>query len=293
MTRSDNYQSGPRRNYRLLSHRGLLAAGVLAALITAGYLASRPRSTGSAAGVQFNGPPARPIAERTTLRVGTFNIHSGRGADGIRDLPRTARALSEIPLDLVALQEVRGNLLTGDNQASRLAETLEMAWLYAPAERRWYALEFGNALLAATGVQSWQRIALPRQFAPDYRNAVLTVVEHGGHAVRVLATHIHQRQQRERDAQLLAVAEIFLHLEEPAILLGDLNCPADQPPLRQLLQMPGVIDAVGEAVRRKGASEPPGRVDWIITRGLRPIDGGIVDQGASDHPLVWAELELP
>jgi endonuclease/exonuclease/phosphatase family metal-dependent hydrolase len=108
-----------------------------------------------------------------------------------------------------------------------------------------------------------------------------------------MATHIHRRRQRERDAQLLAVAEMFLSLGEPAILLGDLNCPAGEPPLRELLQMPGVTDAIGEIVRGRGGWDPPGRVDWIITRGLRPVDGGIVDKGASDHPLVWVELEGP
>ena len=33
-------------------------------------------------------------------------------------------------------------------------------------------------------------------------------------------------------------------------------------------------------------------VDWIIARGLRFADCGSVKNDASDHPLVWAELEL-
>jgi hypothetical protein len=49
-----------------------------------------------------------------------------------------------------------------------------------------------------------------------------------------------------------------------------------------------VVDAVGTAL-----GEPPsGVVDWIFVRGFRPVEGGLRDEGASDHPLLWAELEF-
>ena len=32
-------------------------------------------------------------------------------------------------------------------------------------------------------------------------------------------------------------------------------------------------------------------IDHIFVRGLRPVNAGVRDDGASDHPLVWAELE--
>ena len=287
------YQPDNSRRHAILTNRRLLIAVVLTAVAVTGYVASRPSGTGPAAGQQLEGH-FLPAADRPTrLRVGTFNIHSGRGLDGLTDLMRAAACLETAALDLVALQEVRGNRASGANQARTLAERLQMAWLYAPAERRWGVLEFGNGLVAAVEVKSWQRIVLPRRFAADHRNAVLAVVEHHGHTIQVLMTHIHRRDHRERDAQLQAAAEMFLSLEKPAILLGDLNCSAHQPPLRQLLDTPGVEDAVGHALRRKDAEDLPDRVDWIITRGLRAVDAGIVDHGASDHPLVWVELELP
>jgi len=286
-------QLGNSRKYAVLTIRRMLFAVILTALVVAGYVGYRPTGTGPAAGEQLDGH-FLPAADRpATLRVGTFNIHSGRGLDGITDLMRTAACLETAALDLVALQEVRGNLTSGANQARTLAERLQMAWLYAPAERRWGVLEFGNGLLAAVEVKRWQRIVLPRRFAADHRNAVLATVEHHGHTIRILMTHIHRRDQRERDAQLQAVTGMFLALEEPAILLGDLNCSESELPIRQLLDTPGVEDAVGQALRRKGAEDMPGRVDWIITRGLRAVDADIVDAAASDHPLVWAELELP
>ena len=35
------------------------------------------------------------------------------------------------------------------------------------------------------------------------------------------------------------------------------------------------------------------RIDHIFTRGMHMLDAGVVDNSASDHPLVWARLSLP
>ena len=57
--------------------------------------------------------------------------------------------------------------------------------------------------------------------------------------------------------------------------------------MRELLARTDVLDPIG---RTLGSQAPP-RIDWILARGLRTVDAGMRDQGASDHPLVWAELE--
>jgi hypothetical protein len=69
--------------------------------------------------------------------------------------------------------------------------------------------------------------------------------------------------------------------------MGDLNTAADDPDLRRLLASPGVRDLVGETAARDSSR----RIDWILARGLHSVQAGIVDTGASDHPLVWAEVE--
>jgi hypothetical protein len=70
--------------------------------------------------------------------------------------------------------------------------------------------------------------------------------------------------------------------------MGDLNTASDDPCLDRVLATPGVRDLVGEAV----AKDSSRRIDWILARGLRGVQGGVVDTGASDHPLVWAEVEV-
>lgn len=260
-------------------------------------------STGPAAGTHIevhsssdhkNNPTGGISAEqRTKIRLGTFNIHGGKGADGRQDLDRVANCLGD--LDFVALNEVQGQTTLGaPNQTEQLAERLGMAWLFAPAERRWWHLEFGNGLLTNVPVAFWQRIPLPRQFDRSWRNMVLVglqcrTAKQEPYTVHILLTHVNRRYDAERQAQLQAVLSLYLALAEPAVLLGDLNSDADDPQIRRLLQTPGVSDAVGE----KCPTKTPGRIDWIIVRGLHCVEAGIRDDGASDHPLVWAELELP
>jgi endonuclease/exonuclease/phosphatase (EEP) superfamily protein YafD len=94
----------------------------------------------------------------------------------------------------------------------------------------------------------------------------------------------------DRQKQLRHVAELFKSMQEPAVLMGDLNTRFgndDNGTLRTLLATAGVDDPVGDTPQAPKEE----RIDWIITRGLKRIDGGAVMSGASDHPMVWAELE--
>jgi endonuclease/exonuclease/phosphatase family metal-dependent hydrolase len=93
---------------------------------------------------------------------------------------------------------------------------------------------------------------------------------------------------QDRAAQLASVIEAFLALPAPAIMMGDLNTLADDPQMARLLARDDVHDAVAEALGRQA----PQRIDWILTRGLRGVASGVERNEASDHPLVWAELEL-
>ena len=186
--------------------------------------------------------------------------------------------------------KVRGSRLwTPENQAQLLAGRLDRAWLFAPASRQWYHSEFGNGLLTTLPVRFWQRIPLPGHTNSGQRNVLMVVLECGGKPIRVLITHVAQRNDQERSHQLASVSELFMALEEPAILMGDLNSKSDDPQIGRLLAMPGVSDPIGQFVE----SPPVGQIDWILVRGLRCVDAGVRDEGASDHPLYWADLAIP
>ena len=120
-----------------------------------------------------------------------------------------------------------------------------------------------------------------------FRNAILTSVEHDGRIVRIVATHIDRRLDRKR--QLQQVIDLFLSLEAPAILMGDLNTTTNDAQIQQLLSVPGVEDVLS-SVEFIEASRP--RVDWIITRGLRTVSKSCEVTDASDHPVVWGEFVI-
>jgi len=268
---------------------------VLLALLVGGlvYHASLHAPTGPAAGVAVEDQIDRPPSKPGTIRIGTFNIHAGKGRDDRRDLQRVADCIAAANLDFVALAEVRGHRLSpNQDQAAQLGRRLEMGWLFAPAGRVWYYRESGNGLLSRLPVSFWQRIPLCRQHDRSQRNVVLLGLPRPegcpGRTIHVLLTHITRGDDRDRHSQLRAVIAMFLALAEPSILVGDLNSDADDPQIRQLLETPGVSDPVGEIL----GPETPRRIDWIFVRGFHCLDAGIRDDGASDHPLIWAELEL-
>jgi endonuclease/exonuclease/phosphatase family metal-dependent hydrolase len=276
------------------TRRLTLLAAVALTVVYSGY---QRQPCGADAGRRLNGdvtaaPPRAtrhtPRATRHSLRIGTLNMHGGKGRDGRRDLVRTAELLAE--LDFAALNEVQGAFgWQTAGQAEQLGRRLGLRWLFAPTEERWWHYRFGNCALSSLEVTNWQIIPLRRETSHTYRNAVLLAARHDGAAVHIVATHLERGDEREREHQLRAVSELFLALAEPAILLGDLNTTLADTEMQRLISQPGVHDPLGEAL---GAAAPP-HIDWILTRGLRTLDAGLIDNGASDHPLLWAELALP
>lgn len=238
-----------------------------------------------AKGTTLNGP-ACPAKATETLRVCSFNIHGCRDAQGSYDLDGTAACLQNA--DFVGLNEVHGGFpwQAGD-QAELLGRKLEMQWLFAPTTFRWGHDDFGNGVLSAHPIALWRRDPLPCTQGKKFRNTVLVEVLWRERTVTMFVTHLDR--VRDREAQLGEVFAQFLSLPKPCVLMGDLNSPANDPQVRRLLTTPDVHDAVSEGLD----GNSPRRIDWIITRGLKTISAGIIEEGASDHPCVWAELMLP
>lgn len=220
----------------------------------------------------------RPAAGRATIRVGSFNINSGTGQDHRFDLGRIAASIRDV--DFVGLYEVGGALFGSPaNQAEDLGRRTGMTAVFAPQERQWWHDSFGNGLLTRVPVTEWRRI--PLTDAQGRSNMLLARVPLAGRTVTVLMTHIDP-------GQIHAIATLFLSLERPAILMGDLNVTASNPYIAKLLAEPDVRDPFREKIGGGGE----GRVDWILTRGMNTVNAGIVDNKSSDHPFLWAELGI-
>ena len=268
---------------RRLIIRLLLVVIVLAIIV---WRASLRSHAGPAVGKKFNTSTTNVPATlpTKTLRLATFNIHSGRGTDNRTDLDRIAGQLQNV--DLVGLNEVRGAEWFGkSNQACILGEKLSMPWLFAPTEMQWGRADFGNAALCRLPIDGWLRIPLPIKRHSGMRNILLLRVIHQDKPVNVIITHIVSTERDPR--QLHAVIDLFLSLKEPAILMGDLNNRLHDPLLRTLLDRPDVHTAIDHTLPEQNFK------DWIIFRGLVRLDSKIYPVGASDHPTLHVELAWP
>lgn len=241
---------------------------------------------GPADGTHLNGSASSlNLAERRTIRVGTFNIHGARGLDGVRDLDRIASQIEN--LDFIGLNEVHGVSLVKPHQAEYLGRKLQMPWLFVPTERCWLGEHFGSAVLSRLPLTHWHRIPLVRRGGNGYRNVLLYRMPFKDQHINFLTTHVDRTGDRER--QLAAVISLFLAIQPPVVLMGDLNSLPDDPEILRLLAIPGVVNCLAA-----GSPTPvPDQIDWIFTRGLECNAAGFKETDASDHPSLWAELVLP
>lgn len=226
---------------------------------------------------------AGPVRAASTVRVATFNIHGGRGRDGRCDVSRAASDLQYV--DIAALQEVHDSW-RAPRQLERLAARLNRVALAAPTRRRWFRQHRCNSLLSTHPVGRWSRIPLPghphQRF--HYRNLTVAQLELPK-PLWVLFTHLNREDGR--DEQLEQVMREFSKYS-PAVLLGDLNMSRNEPALLEYLARDDITDALGETLD----DDDPARIDWILCRGVKPVRGGVIDSGASDHPLYWCDIEI-
>lgn len=215
------------------------------------------------------------VVEREDLmRLLTWNIQWGRGADGRVDLARTVAAIRAAgPLDVICLQEVASNF-PGLAGGAREDEPGLFAAAFADFEPVFGAgmdvpdgeggrARFGNLLLSRLPVGQVFRHLLPAPADPAWpamqRVCVEAIVGAPWGPVRVLTTHLEYYSARQRGAQIEALRALQAEAAElarlpaagkesnpafaarprpaSAIVCGDFNCEPDSVAHR-LLQAP-------------------------------------------------------
>lgn len=256
--------------------RSLIAWMPLAALVAGGiWLGADRIPPDPHAGIHIHGDVGTIPAELPPrFTFATFNIHRGKGPDGRVDLERTAAVLGRAKL--IVLQEVAGTL--NGNQAIPLAEAQYAVSVFVPTERQWGLDHLGNAVLSRAKFEGIHRIPLEGTRGKAFRTATLTRFRWSGETLSLLSVHVDSQDDRQR--QLAAVIDLFLALEPPAILAGDLNTPADDPALAALLAR----DDISASLPAEPTSAPV--IDWVIARGVALSEPTHDWNDASDHPIV-------
>lgn len=254
-------------------------------------------------------------AREVGLRVASYNIHAGIGADGEFDLGRTAAAIRATGADVVGLQEVDvhwGSRSEWRDEARALAEKLDMRVFFAPiyqldppeADRP--PREFGLAVLSRHPIvhaENHQITRLSTQLpspepapAPGFPEVVINV---RGALVHVYGTHLDYRG--DPTVREMQVADMLAIMREDAgaqqVLLGDFNAPPGAPELAPVWDHVEdawlAADSDAGAGQTFPATDPATRIDYItVSPGIGVRAARVPDTPASDHLPVVADLTV-
>jgi len=169
------------------------------------------------------GPAPEPGVRR--IAIGSYNIHSCVGLDRRCSPARIADVLRELECDILALQEVDNQPGKDDDsqQLEYLSQALDMAAVPGLRIVR-HSGEYGNALLTRLPVISVHRHDLSYGKWLEPRGALDVELDVGGHALRVIATHLGlSRSERRFQWRQLLAAIASSPPDHPTIVLGDMN----------------------------------------------------------------------
>lgn len=155
------------------------------------------------------------------IKIASYNIHLGIGADGQFSPPRVAQVLQELNASIIAVQEIESGA-NGFDMLAYLRDASGLQIIHGPTLHRVGGGAYGNALLTRHPVRDVRRIDLsyPRR---EPRGALDVELDCDGERLRVVSTHLGLRpaERRAQVRQLLALLE--KDREAPAVLMGDLN----------------------------------------------------------------------
>ncbi|MDE5414838.1 endonuclease/exonuclease/phosphatase family protein [Alkalihalobacterium chitinilyticum] len=164
------------------------------------------------------------------LRVLSFNIRHGLGTDRRVDLHRIAKIIKQSDADIIGLNEVDKSFSKRSHfidQASWLAEQLQMEYVFAPAisiqSKKVEQREYGNALFSRFPIKhSKSHIVRLRPFLCEPRSIIDATIQINQTLVKTLVTHfsLHPLLRKKQMKKLVEEA----NSEHPTILMGDLNC---------------------------------------------------------------------
>jgi len=144
-------------------------------LISFYFVAYKSRPAANAKGDAIGENISNTSKNNDELIIGTYNVQSGKSADGVRDINRAAEVVKNC--DIVAIQEVYGKPWFGKHsQIEQLAIPNNMASLFAPTRRRWMRDHRGNGLLSKVQLTNWSYTQLPDITGKQYRNFIRTFV---------------------------------------------------------------------------------------------------------------------
>jgi len=240
------------------------------------------------------GASTAPIA----VRVMTYNIHHGVGADKKLDLERIAEVIREQDCDIVCLQEVDRNMPRSDliDMPAFFAEKTGMTATFEPNLKA-NGGEYGNCTLTRYPIESYRNHPLPAPPGKEPRGCLSVTVRIQDRPVMVLNTHfgLIPSERKEQAAEIL----LFECEDMPMVLAGDLNEMPPEPAVQTLLTRFKNVTAAEkkEETYTYTAEKPDRQIDYVLASDeFDVVSSGVVATAAaaaaSDHLPLVAELQL-
>lgn len=243
-----------------------------------------------------------------TIRVMTYNIHSGVNKDGNVRLQPAVQVIRSLNPDIVALQEVDMGITHNRyrHQARVLSDRLKMRFFFYPLvqfETRHYGLAFLSRLPFT--IVKFDRLptVLPR-FKLQRRGAVWIRIDHLPRPVHLFNTHLglFHRERRRQVAALVGSKWLkAVPRNEAVVFCGDLNAG----PLSWTYRKLSASLSDVQKKRRDGRRPQPTflsrrpilRIDHIfVSNHLTPLSVKVLASRAalmaSDHLPLLAELHF-
>jgi len=227
------------------------------------------------------------------IKVASYNIRKGIGADRRRNPERILDVLAEIDADVVALQEAdrrfgQRHCVIPDHLLDERSDWKSVQFGMRPGSMGWH----GNAILIRkrAKVVGCEPIHLP---ALEPRGAVMADLQDGEQALRVVGMHLDlSGLWRRRQAATILTHVADKTVKRPTVMMGDLNdWTAGSGCLRDFARE----FRFAETGPSFHARRPIGRLDRImVSRDLRVLDCGVhasaTSRRASDHLPIWAVI---
>jgi endonuclease/exonuclease/phosphatase family metal-dependent hydrolase len=231
------------------------------------------------------------------LRVLTYNIHHGAGADEVVDLEHQATVIRELNPDLVALQEVDDRT----QRTGKVDQATELGRLTGMHVRFAHQLDFeggryGQAILSRFPCSELTVHWLPGVPDRERRIAGSVTVDLDGEKLTFVTTHLHHNNTPLREGQAERLSQLFGDEHSaPVIVAGDLNATPDSRAIAILKERFEAPTGTQELLTYP-AGKPERQLDYIL---FQPRDRFTVvsievppEAEASDHRPVLSVLRL-
>ncbi|MBN1121540.1 MAG: endonuclease/exonuclease/phosphatase family protein [Anaerolineae bacterium] len=233
-------------------------------------------------------PPAN------TIRVATYNMNGAYDASGVYQMELVARTIEASLADVVVLQEVdTGRPLSyGMDQVYYLSRRLGLAQAYLPTNEQ----VRGVAILSRWPLVDVTSVMYPGSNTNAGALSAVVADPTSSRRLTVLGTQLSALDDEQRLDQLITL--LGLAGDAPMVILAaDLGAPPQDAVYQHLVVNSGFVDPDHELGIENSfttpAVVPVVRHDYVLIRGLVPLDSRQVDSSASDHRLVVVEVGWP